>query len=179
MHLNRRAQRPVPNHVASSRPNRETRRRCPPKQASHATGRLNFTRSVAAAFFLGRGKGEAELLLQGSRENAAYRVPLPARRADHLIDRCALGSAQHRNNLVLLRWALRVGVRQRLDRPRRMMRPSRRDRWFADSPLEGTGFELRVPRDSGRAEPISSQAAGMLHYTIMRTRAETWDRCRS
>ena len=31
-----------------------------------------------------------------------------------------------------------------------------------DSPLEGTGFELPVPRDSVRAEPISSQAASML-----------------
>ena len=27
-----------------------------------------------------------------------------------------------------------------------MMRPSRRDRWFADSPLEGDGFEPSVPR---------------------------------
>ena len=47
----------------------------------------------------------------------------------------------------------------------------RRDRRFADSPLEGTGFELPVPRDSVRAEPISSQAASMLRYmTIRRTR---------
>src|ERR1700757_1300029 len=30
--------------------------------------------------------------------------------------------------------------------PRRTMRPSRRDRWFADSPLEQRGFELPVPR---------------------------------
>ena len=40
-----------------------------------------------------------------------------------------------------------------------------------DSLLEGTGFELPVPRDSVRAEPISSQAASMLRYmTIRRTR---------
>src|SRR5271169_4381840 len=49
-----------------------------------------------------------------------------------------------------------------------------------DSPLEGTGFELAVPRDSPGAEPISSQAAGVLHYAIIRrTRADTGDRCRS
>ena len=45
-------------------------------------------------------------------------MPLPACGADHLIDRCTLGSTQHRNDLVLLRRALRVGLglRQRLDR---------------------------------------------------------------
>jgi hypothetical protein len=44
-------------------------------------------------------------------------------------------------------------------------------RFARDSPLEGTGFELPVPRDSVRAEPISSQAASMLRYmTIRRTR---------
>lgn len=37
----RRAERPVANHVGTSTPIRDTRRRCPPKQASHATGCLN------------------------------------------------------------------------------------------------------------------------------------------
>ena len=49
--------------------------------------------------------------------------------------------------------------------------PRGTDRKFADSPLEGTGFELPVPRDSVRAEPISSQAASMHRYmTVRRTR---------
>ena len=40
-----------------------------------------------------------------------------------------------------------------------------------DFPLEGTGFELPVPRNSVRAEPISSQAASMHRYmTVRRTR---------
>ena len=43
-----------------------------------------------------------------------------------------------------------------------------------DSPLEGTGYEISVPRDSVRAEPISSQAGTMLHYTtIRRTSSKT------
>src|ERR1700730_2015185 len=50
-------------------------------------------------------------------------------------------------------------------------RPDRGVRFATDSPLEGTGFELPVPRDSVRAEPISSRAASMLRYmTIRRTR---------
>jgi hypothetical protein len=49
-----------------------------------------------------------------------------------------------------------------------------------DSALEGTGFELPVPGDSVRAEPISSQAASMLRYTtIQRISSETGDRCHS
>jgi hypothetical protein len=36
--------------------------------------------------------------------------------------------------------------------PCRMMRPSRRDRWFADSPLEEGRFELAVP-PRWRAQP--------------------------
>jgi len=47
-----------------------------------------------------------------------------------------------------------------------------RYRGFADSPLEGTGFELPVPRDSVGAEPISSQAAGMLRRHIRRHSAQ-------
>ena len=51
-------------------------------------------------------------------EDAAHRVALPARRFRHLIDRCSLGSTQHRNDRILLRWTFGVGLRLRqcLDR---------------------------------------------------------------
>ena len=45
-------------------------------------------------------------------------------------------------------------------------------KFAADSLLEGTGFELPVPRDSVGAEPISSQAAGMLRRHIRRHSAQ-------
>src|SRR4051794_34876637 len=72
-----------------------------------------------AAPFLGRGKSEPELFLQGSREDAANGMTLPAGHARHLVDRCTLGQTQHSNHHVLLRGALRVRlrlrIRQRLD----------------------------------------------------------------
>jgi hypothetical protein len=49
-------------------------------------------------------------------EDAAHGVALPARGAHHLVDRCAFGSPQHLNHLLLLRRALRVGLRLRLGR---------------------------------------------------------------
>src|SRR5439155_26088695 len=55
-----------------------------------------------------------------SREDAANGMALPAGHARHLVDRCSLGLTQHRNHYVLLRGALRVGlrlgVRQHLNR---------------------------------------------------------------
>src|SRR5216684_6215849 len=66
-----------------------------------------------AAILFGRGKGEPELLLQGSREDPAHRVPLPAGRARHLIDRCTFAAAQHGNDRILLRWTFVVRLRLR------------------------------------------------------------------
>ena len=43
-------------------------------------------------------------------EDAAHGVVLPARVTHHLVDRCAFGSPQHLNHLLLLRRALRVGL---------------------------------------------------------------------
>src|SRR5262249_58098267 len=54
------------------------------------------------ALLLARGEGEPQLLLQGSREEAADRVPLPAHCARHFIDRCTLGALQHCDHRVLL-----------------------------------------------------------------------------
>jgi hypothetical protein len=47
-------------------------------------------------------------------EDAAHGVALPARGAHHLVDRCAFGSPQHLNHLLLLRRALPVGLGLRL-----------------------------------------------------------------
>src|SRR6516162_9109763 len=73
----------------------------------------------AAAFPFGGSNRQPELLLQGARKDAAHGVALPPGGARHLIDGCALGSPQHRNDLVLLRSALcvrlRLRVRQRLN----------------------------------------------------------------
>src|SRR5262249_58710474 len=72
-----------------------------------------------APLLFGRGNTEPELLFEGSREDTAHGMALPPGGTRHLIDCCALGSTQHRNHRVLLRWALRVRwrlrVRQRLD----------------------------------------------------------------
>src|SRR5690348_7785906 len=58
--------------------------------------------------------------------------------------------------------------------------PPFRDRKFADSLLEGSGFEIPVPGDSVRAEPISSQTASILcDTTIQRMSSESGDRCHS
>src|ERR1700730_1341883 len=67
-----------------------------------------------AALLLDRGEGEAELLFEGSREDAAHGVALPARRTRYLIDRHAFGSTQHRDDLILLRGALRLGLAVRV-----------------------------------------------------------------
>jgi len=67
----------------------------------------------------GRGKREPELFLQGSREDAAHGMTLPAGHARHLVDRCPFRQPQHRNHHILLgvglRVGLRLGVRQGLD----------------------------------------------------------------
>jgi hypothetical protein len=47
-----------------------------------------------AALLFGRSEGEAELLLQSPREDAAHRTALPARGARHFIDRCPFRSPQ-------------------------------------------------------------------------------------
>src|ERR1700736_5201754 len=67
-----------------------------------------------AALLLGRGEGEAELLFEGSREDATHGVALPARRTRYLIDRHTFGSTQHRDDLILLRGALRLGLSLRV-----------------------------------------------------------------
>src|SRR5437868_4345920 len=59
---------------------------------------------------LGRGEGEAELLLQGTRKETAHRVPLPTHSARDFVDGRALGSLQHCDHRLLLRWGLRVGL---------------------------------------------------------------------
>jgi hypothetical protein len=49
-----------------------------------------------AALLFGRGKSEPELFLQGSREDAANGMTLPASHARHLVDRCSRhGRRQH------------------------------------------------------------------------------------
>jgi hypothetical protein len=55
-----------------------------------------------ATLLLGRGESQPELFLQGSREDAAKRMTLPAGHARHLVDRCTLGLTQHGNHHVLL-----------------------------------------------------------------------------
>src|SRR6516225_9240504 len=84
--------------------------------------------------------------VQGSREDAAHGMTLPAGDAPHLVDRGALGQTQHCNYHVLLRGALRVGfwlrVRQLFD-----CRPQLIDQHVAVanlSPLIDTG--QRVPQ---------------------------------
>src|SRR5262249_37441594 len=67
-----------------------------------------------AALLFGRGKTKPELLLEGTREDAAYGMTLPPGGARHFIDRCPLGAPQHRNYAVLLRWPPRVGLRLRI-----------------------------------------------------------------
>src|SRR5262249_43730308 len=56
----------------------------------------------------GRRKRQPKLLLQGAREDAAHGMTLPPGGTSYLIDRCALGSTQHRDHLLLLRRTLRV-----------------------------------------------------------------------
>src|SRR5207253_9369109 len=68
----------------------------------------------AATLLLGRSESEPELFLQGSREDAANGMTLPACHARHLVDRCTLGLTQHGNYHVLLGGALRVGLRLRV-----------------------------------------------------------------
>src|SRR6202011_5060404 len=67
-----------------------------------------------AALLLGRGEGEPELLFEGSREDATHGVALPARRTRYLIDRHTFGSTQHRDDLILLRGALCLGLSLRV-----------------------------------------------------------------
>src|SRR5436190_1657186 len=66
-----------------------------------------------ATLLFGRSESQPELFPQGSREDAANGVTLPAGHARHLVDRCTLGLTQHCNHHVLLRGELRVGLRLR------------------------------------------------------------------
>src|SRR4029077_3619168 len=67
-----------------------------------------------ATLLLGRSEGEPELFLQGSREDAANRMTLPAGHARHLLDRSTLGLTENGNDHTLLGGALRVGLRLRV-----------------------------------------------------------------
>src|ERR1700730_15705501 len=51
-----------------------------------------------AALLFGRGESEPEFFLQGSREDAANGMTLPAGHARHLVDRRPFGQPQHRNH---------------------------------------------------------------------------------
>src|ERR1700724_414792 len=67
-----------------------------------------------AALLLGRSEGEAELLFEGYREDATHGVALPARRTRYLIDCHTFGSTRHRDDLILIRVALRLGLSLRV-----------------------------------------------------------------
>src|ERR1700719_2694818 len=58
---------------------------------------------------------DAIVTLSGPTSNAAHGEPLPTRPVCHLIDCRPFGSAQHCDHRVLLRRALRVGLRLRQD----------------------------------------------------------------
>src|SRR5260370_33797265 len=81
--------------------------RAPPGKPQHpgSRGSRLLRRGNAvdpAALLLVRGEGEPELLLQGSREEAAHRVPLPTHTPRLLADGGPLGAAQPRHYLALL-----------------------------------------------------------------------------
>src|ERR1700680_3543305 len=78
---------------------------CPPVSCAALDDAVN-----PAALLLGRGEGEAELLFEGSREDATHGVALPARRTRYLIDRHTFGSTQHRDDPIMFRGALRLGL---------------------------------------------------------------------
>src|SRR5437763_17003478 len=89
--------------------------RAPPGKPLHPGSRGSYLLRRGNAvdpptLLLGRGEGEAELLLQGSRKETAHRVPLPTHSAREFADGCALGSLQHCDHRLLLPWGLRVGL---------------------------------------------------------------------
>src|SRR5215831_9794637 len=77
-----------------------------PGNVAFELGGVCTTRSVdavdAAALLFGGSNRQPELLLQGARKDAAHGVALPSGGTGHLIDGCALGSPQHRDDLVPL-----------------------------------------------------------------------------
>src|ERR1700732_581517 len=71
--------------------------RAPPGKSLHpgSRGSCLLRRGNAVdppTLLLGRGEGEAELLLQGSRKETAHCVPLPTHSARDFVDGRALGS---------------------------------------------------------------------------------------
>src|ERR1700719_240301 len=137
--------------------------RAPPGKPLHrgSRGSCRLRRGNAVdspTLLLGRGEGQAELLLQGSRKEPPDCVPLPTHSARDFVDGRALGSLQHRNHRLLLRRALRLGwlvrVGQLLDR-----RPQLIDQCVAVAdllPLLDTG--QRVPQ---RQQPLAAELGGM------------------
>src|SRR6266850_4615021 len=111
-----------------------------------------------ATLLLGRGKGEPELFLQGSQEDPANGMTLPAGHARHLINRCTLGLTQHCNYHILLGGALRVGLRLR-DRQQFDGRPQLIDQRVAVANLPSlfdTGQS--VPQ---RQQPLGAERSSM------------------
>jgi len=60
------------------------------------------------------------------------------------------------------------------DRKRQMRAPPPRNRWFVDSPLEGNGFEISVPRQIGSGfvasvglGPIDSRRGGGITRAVV------------
>jgi hypothetical protein len=81
-------------------------------------------------------------------------MALPASGTRHLIDRCALRSARHRNHRVLLRGALCVGLRLRV-RQHLNRRPQLIDQRIAPAnppPLLGTGKRVLQ-----RQQPLAAE----------------------
>src|SRR5947207_6169842 len=137
--------------------------RAPPGKLLHPGSRGSYLLRRGNAvdpptLLLGRGEGEAELLLQRSRKETAHRVPLPTHSARDFADGCALGSLQHCDHRLLLRWGLRVGrlvrVRQRLD-----CRPQLIDQRIAVTDLRLLlGTRERVPQ---RQQAFAAEPGGM------------------
>src|SRR5262249_53504751 len=103
-------------------------------------------------------KTEPELLFEGSGENAPHRMTLPPDGMHNLIDCCTLGSTQHRDHRVLLRWALCVRCWLRL-RQRLNCRPQLIDQRPAVAdlpPLLDTGKS--VPQGQ---QPLAVERGGM------------------
>jgi len=98
-------------------------------------------------------------------EDAAHRVALPAGRARHLIDRCPLRSAQHRNHRILLRWPLRVRMRLRV-RQQLNRRPQLIDQRITVAdllPLLDTGQSVPQRQQPLAANPTSPIRALLIH----------------
>src|ERR1700730_3864054 len=115
-----------------------------------------------ATLLLGRSESQPELFLQGSREDAANRMTLPAGHARHLVDRCTLGLTEHGNYHILLGGALRGGWRLR-DRQQFDCRPQLIDQGVAVANLLSL-FDTRqsVPQ---RQQPLGAER-GRVQFLI-------------